>query len=244
MTGTSLDYRWRSAARTETGKVRARNEDAFLDCPEKGLWVVADGMGGHQNGALASRLVVEQLAELTDGDLGERLLSMRRCLHDLNRRLAQELTVTADRPDPVIGSTVVALLMEDDRAACVWAGDSRCYLWRGSRLYQLSRDHSLLQALIDEQNLSPEQAARHPSAHALTRAIGACEQLVLEVLEFDVQPGDTLLLCSDGLYKGLSPDDLSAALNSTSPTLALRRLFDHALDGPARDNLSAVVIRR
>ena len=240
----SLAQDWRSAARTDIGKVRVRNEDAFLDLPEQGLWAVADGMGGHHNGALASRLIVEQLAELPEGSLAERLASLRRCLHDLNRRLGQEMTVIADRPDPVTGSTVVALLMEADRAACVWAGDSRCYLWRRGRLYQLSRDHSLLQQLIDEQNLSPQEAARHPAAHALTRAIGASEQLVLDILEFDVYPGDTLLLCSDGLYQSLSPDALGTALNSPSTTLALQRLFDQVMDGPARDNLSAVVVRR
>ncbi|MCQ4242948.1 PP2C family protein-serine/threonine phosphatase [Stutzerimonas stutzeri] len=235
---------WRSAARTDTGKVRARNEDAFLALPEQGMWVVADGMGGHQNGALASRLIVEQLAEPSGGDLPQRLDELRKRLHALNRRLGQELTVTAAHPDPVIGSTVVALLIEGDRAACVWAGDSRCYLWRGSRLYQLSRDHSLLQQLIDEQQLSPSEAARHPAAHALTRAIGASDELKLEILELDVLPGDAFLLCSDGLYQGVSVDDLGAALNLPSPQLTLNRLFQQALDGPARDNLSAVVIRR
>lgn len=235
---------WRSAARTEVGKVRARNEDAFLAMPEQGLWVVADGMGGHQNGALASRLIVEQLAEPSAGDLPQRLAELRKRLHGVNRRLGQELTVTAAQPDPVIGSTVVALLIEDDRAACIWAGDSRCYLWRGCRLYQLSRDHSLLQQLIDEQQLSPAEAARHPAAHALTRAIGASEELKLEILELDILPGDAFLLCSDGLYQGLSADQLGAALNLPSPQLTLNRLFQQALDGPARDNLSAVVIRR
>ncbi len=101
-----------------------------------------------------------------------------------------------------------------------------------------------MQQLIDEQALSPQQAARHPAAHALTRAIGAGEQLVLDILEFDVHPGDTLLLCSDGLYQSLTPDSLGAALDAPSPSLALQRLFDAVLDGPARDNLSAVVIRR
>lgn len=245
MNGTpSRTVNWRSAARTDRGKVRARNEDAFLDLPDQGLWVVADGMGGHHNGALASRLIVEQLAELPKGSLAERLVSLRRCLHELNRRLGQELTITADRPDPVIGSTVVALLMEGERAACVWAGDSRCYLWRSSRLYQLSRDHSLLRQLIDEQKLSPQEAARHPAAQALTRAVGASEQLELDILEFDVHPGDTLLLCSDGLYQNLTPDSLGAALNSSSAGLALQRLFDQTMNGPARDNLTAVVVRR
>jgi serine/threonine-protein phosphatase Stp1 len=236
---------WRSAARTDTGKVRARNEDAFLDLAEQGLWVVADGMGGHQNGALASRLIVESLAELpTTGTLAQRSGLLRQSLHEVNRRLGVELTVTAERPDTLIGSTVVALLMEAERAVCIWAGDSRCYLWRASRLYQLSRDHSLLQELIDEQQLSPAQAAKHPAAHALTRAIGASEELKLDILEFDCLPGDTFLLCSDGLYQGLSSDALSAALNLPSPQMVVQRLFQQVLDGPARDNLSAVVVRR
>ncbi|RIA35184.1 serine/threonine-protein phosphatase Stp1 [Ectopseudomonas oleovorans] len=235
---------WRSAARTDTGKVRARNEDAFLALPEQGLWVVADGMGGHQNGALASRLIVEHLAELPEGSLEQRLIELRQCLHRLNHRLGQELTVTAERTDTVIGSTVVALLLEGERAVCVWAGDSRCYLWRASRLYQLSRDHSLVQQLIDEQGLAPQEAARHPAAHALTRAIGASETLQLDILELDVLPGDVFLLCSDGLYQGVPADELGACLNLPSPHLAVERLFQRALDGPARDNLSAVVIRR
>lgn len=235
---------WRSAARTDTGKVRARNEDAFLALPEQGLWVVADGMGGHQNGALASRLIVEHLAELPEGSLDQRLAELRQCLHRLNHRLGQELTVTAERTDTVIGSTVVALLLEGERAVCVWAGDSRCYLWRASRLYQLSRDHSLVQQLIDEQGLAPQEAARHPAAHALTRAIGASESLQLDILELDVLPGDVFLLCSDGLYQGVPADELGACLNLPSPHLAVERLFQRALDGPARDNLSAVVIRR
>ena len=241
---TAVANAWRSAARTDTGKVRARNEDAFLALPEQGLWVVADGMGGHQNGALASRLIVEQLAELPEGSLDQRLVELRQCLHRLNHRLGQELTVTADRTDTVIGSTVVALLLDGDRAACVWAGDSRCYLWRGSRLYQLSRDHSLVQQLIDEQGLAPHEAARHPAANALTRAIGASETLQLDILELDVLPGDVFLLCSDGLYQGVSADELGACLNLPSPHLAVERLFQRVLDGPARDNLSAVVIRR
>lgn len=241
---TAVVNAWRSAARTDTGKVRARNEDAFLALPEQGLWVVADGMGGHQNGALASRLIVEQLAELPEGSLDQRLVELRQCLHRLNHRLGQELTVTADRTDTVIGSTVVALLLDGDRAACVWAGDSRCYLWRGARLYQLSRDHSLVQQLIDEQGLAPHEAARHPAANALTRAIGASETLQLDILELDVLPGDVFLLCSDGLYQGVSADELGACLNLPSPHLAVERLFQRVLDGPARDNLSAVVIRR
>lgn len=236
---------WRSAARTDPGKVRARNEDAFLDCPQQGLWAVADGMGGHQGGDIASQLIVASLAELpVQDDFDERLNGIRQCLHWLNRRLGQELTVTAGRHDSIMGSTVVALLLEGNRAACIWAGDSRCYLWRGQRLYQLSKDHSLQQQLIDEQNMSVEDARAHPSAHALTRAVGAAEQLTLEVLELEVYPGDAFLLCSDGLYQGLTSDAIGNALSLAVPRVALERLFDAALRGSARDNLTAVVIRQ
>lgn len=236
---------WRSAARTDPGKVRARNEDAFLYCPEQGLWVVADGMGGHQRGDVASQLIVASLAELpAQGGFDERVKGLRQCLHWLNRRLGQELTVTAERHDSIMGSTVVALLLEGNRAACIWAGDSRCYLWRGQRLYQLSRDHSLQQQLIDEQQMSVEQARAHPAANALTRAVGASEQLTLEVLELQVYPGDAFLLCSDGLYQGLSSDALGNALSLASPHVALQRLLDGALRGSARDNMTAVVIRQ
>jgi len=237
--------RWRSAARTDAGKVRSRNEDAFLDSPRQGLWVVADGMGGHQGGDIASQLIVASLAELpVQADFDARLTGIRQCLHWLNRRLGQELTVVAGRSDSIMGSTVVALLVEGNRAACVWAGDSRCYLWRGQRLYQLSRDHSLQQQLIDEQQMSAEQAKAHPSAHALTRAVGASEQLTLDVLELETCPGDAFLLCSDGLYQSLSTDALGHALNLPAPQLALERLFAGALRGEARDNLTAVVIRQ
>ncbi|MNF24138.1 Serine/threonine phosphatase stp [compost metagenome] len=236
---------WHSAARTEAGKVRRRNEDAFLDRPEQGLWAVADGMGGHHNGALASRLIVEELARLpADGSLDQRVEQLRACLGSLNGRFGQQATVNPQGQRDPMGSTVVALLMDANRALCAWAGDSRCYLWRRSRLYQLSRDHSLARQLIEEQRMSPEQAALHPAARALTRAVGANRQLALEILEFPVLPGDTLLLCSDGLYQGLTPDALGAALNLPSSGLAITRLFDEALLGPAHDNLCAVVVRR
>lgn len=236
---------WRSAARTDAGKVRSRNEDAFLDCPKQGFWVVADGMGGHQAGDVASQLIVASLAELpVQADFDARLTDIRQCLHWLNRRMGQELTVTAGRHDSIMGSTVVALLMQGKRAACIWAGDSRCYLWRDQRLYQLSKDHSFQQQLMDEKNYSAERASKHPSAQALTRAVGAAELLILDVLELEVYAGDVFLLCSDGLYQGLVVDDLGHALDLAAPQVAVQRLFDIALRGTARDNLTAVVIRQ
>lgn len=236
---------WSSAGRSDTGKVRARNEDAFLDQPQQGLWVVADGMGGHQAGDLASRLIVESLAELPTGlDFEDRLDAVRDCLHRINRHLSLGLTLTGETQDLLVGSTVVALLAEGSQVACLWAGDSRCYLLRGRQLFQLSRDHSLLQQLVAERGMSPAEAAQQPGAHALTRAVGAAEELQLDILELESLPGDVFLLCSDGLYQDLDHDLLTAALLRPSPQLALQRLFELALAGPARDNLSAVVINR
>jgi serine/threonine-protein phosphatase Stp1 len=231
---------WQSAARTDRGKVRTRNEDAVLALPERGLWLVADGMGGHQNGALASRLIVEEIAELpAGGNLDDRLLDVHDCLYCVNRLLAYEITMTADKPDSIMGM----LIVQGERGICIWAGDSRCYLWRSGKLYQLARDHCLMQELIHEQQLSPADAASHPSARALTRAVGASDELMLDIVDFTIYPGDTLMLCSDGLYQDLTRDDISDALSLESTERALQRLFRQALGGPARDNISAIVIR-
>jgi serine/threonine-protein phosphatase Stp1 len=202
-------------------------------------------MGGHSGGDIASQLIVANLAELPLlQDFDERSKAVRQCLHWTNRRLSQELTVTTARHPAIMGSTVVALLLEGNRGACIWAGDSRCYLWRGRRLYQLSKDHSLQQQLIDKQHISIEQACAHPAAKALTRAVGAAQELTLDVLELEVKPGDTFLLCSDGLYQDLSSEALGSALSLASLPRVLERLFEDVLCGAARDNVTAVVIRQ
>jgi serine/threonine-protein phosphatase Stp1 len=234
---------WRSAARSHPGKVRPRNEDAFIECPQQGLWAVADGMGGHKRGDIASQMIASCLADLpVRKDFDERLKGVSQCLHWLNRRFGQELTVIAGRQDEIIGSTVVALLVDGNRAACVWAGDSRCYLWRDRRLYQLTKDHSLMQQLIDHQQMGAGQARTQRHADALTRAVGASQVLALEVLELVVYPADVFLLCSDGLYKSLNSHGIGCALGLGTPSLAITRLFEEVLCGPATDNLTGVVI--
>lgn len=241
----SLEHsRWRSAGRTAQGKMRARNEDAFLDCPQRGCWAVADGMGGHQAGDVASQWVVDSLASLPgQGNLDQRTEAVRQSLRGLDSQLGQARARSADGLAGIMGSTVVALLLEDRRAACIWAGDSRCYLWRGQRLYQLSRDHSLQQQLMDKRHLSLEQAQAHPGARALTRAIGAHQPLSLEVLELRTHPGDVFLLCSDGVYQGLSHDELGRVMSVGTPRQVVDRVFSHVLRGPARDDFTAVVVQ-
>lgn len=236
---------WQSAARSETGKVRRHNEDALLSAASQGLWAIADGMGGHANGALASRCVIEGLAALRlKGSLPERIAQVRNLLKELNRRLGQDLTLAADQPDPVMGSTVVVLLIQGNRAACLWAGDSRCYLWRDRQLFQLTRDHSLAQQLVETCQLSSGQAALHPASHALTRAVGAAAELELDVVEFEVLRDDRFLLCSDGIHQASPPAVLGVALEAATPARAVDLLVDFVMQGPARDNLSALVIRQ
>ena len=221
--------------------MRERNEDAFLDYPAQGVWVVADGMGGHQSGDVASQLIVSRIAALNShARLEARAQALRQCVLDVHQQLGE--LAAGDGRSSVIGSTVVALMIEGPRAICMWAGDSRCYLWRQQRLYQLSRDHTLLQRLLDEQKISPQQALRHPQAQALTRAVGTREKLHLDVVELNVQQNDVFLLCSDGLHQALDHSTLGHALNMASPYAALSTMFDITLSGAAVDNLTAVVI--
>lgn len=229
-----------SAGRTDQGKVRERNEDAFLDHPTQGIWVVADGMGGHRHGDIASQLIVRSIARVGYVSLENRVHALRQCLLDIHCKLGVE--GAAHGRFSAIGSTVVALMIEEQRAACLWAGDSRCYLWREQQLYQLSRDHTLLQRLLDEEHMSPEQAAQHPQAQALTRAVGGNNDLALDVIELNIQKNDVFLLCSDGLHQALDHSVLGNALNMKSPQTALSLLFETALRGTAGDNMTAVVI--
>ncbi|MGY2374114.1 PP2C family protein-serine/threonine phosphatase [Pseudomonas sp. SDO524_S393] len=229
---------WSSAGRTQRGRLRARNEDAFFDGPQHGCWAVADGMGGHLDGDVASQRVVASLAALPEQpSFDRRIEAVLHCLQRLNSCLS------LDRADGTTGSTVVALLLEGARAACLWAGDSRCYLWRERCLYQLSRDHSLARQLMEQQHLSRQQAQAHANARALTRAVGAHASLRLEILELSTRPGDVFLLCSDGLYQGLSHAQLGAALEKGGPQQVLEHLFNRVLRGAAPDDLTAVVVQ-
>jgi protein phosphatase len=142
----TTEFGWTSAARSDTGCVRQINEDAVLDCPERGLWAVADGMGGHAVGDLASRMVIETLSQVTDADdgLAGVIEQARKRLLDANAMLREE---AARRQVARIGSTVVMLAARDGACAYLWAGDSRIYLLRRGRLVQLTRDHSHVEEL-------------------------------------------------------------------------------------------------
>jgi serine/threonine protein phosphatase PrpC len=233
--------RFRSAARTDAGAVRTHNEDGFLDRPEARLWAVADGMGGHQDGAAASRLVTDALGGLGSFGSGYAFLTgVSDALTAANQALVARAARFSD--GGVIGATVVALLVEEGHAACVWAGDSRAYHLDSGGLRRLTRDHSLLQELVDSGALSPEAAAVDRRANIVTRAVGAAAELELDRAFAAVAPGDRFLLCSDGLTGMVADEEIAEALKASDPDASADLLLALALGRGATDNVTLVVI--
>jgi protein phosphatase len=239
--GEEAQLRWTSAARTDIGLVRSNNEDMVLDRPERRMWAVADGMGGHAYGEVASRMTVEALDALPPGEpLQQAVAQARACLLAVNLALVAE---AAARHVPVIGTTLVLLLASGRSGACVWAGDSRIYLCRGGSLHQLTRDHNQFEELQARNHLSPADALAYPGASMITRALGAATALELEEIQVQVSDGDMFLLCSDGLSNAVSLDAMFGALVGRSCVQAADTLVELALTAGGRDNISVVVVR-
>lgn len=229
-----------SAARTHPGRVRTRNEDAMLDRGEIGLWAVADGMGGHSRGDWASAQVVRHLSAIEPPTSAQQFLrEVRERIHLAHDEICAQAENNGGAG--VIGCTVVALMAFGRHFACLWAGDSRLYRWRQGRLEQISRDHSRVQEMIDANLLSPAEAMAHPQANVITRAVGVAE-LELATLTDRVEPDDVMLLCTDGLDKMMSDDEIGECLAGNDPTMAADALIDRALERGGRDNVTVVVV--
>ncbi len=238
-------FDWLSHGLSHPGNIRSYNEDTYLCQPSKGLWAVADGMGGHHAGDVASRAVVESLAAVAPcHGLPELIKS---CCASLQAANAQLQASDADGQNRLCGSTAAVLLTYGRRGAVVWAGDSRVY--RLSRcagraeLTQLTQDHSKVAALVRQGQLTEAEAERHPDANMITRAIGVRPALELDVQEFDIDEGDTYLLCSDGLTRYVSAPELATHLAGASVPLIADALVAATLATAARDNVTVVVAR-
>ncbi len=232
---------YRSWAATHCGVVRTHNEDGYVNRPDLGLWAVADGAGGHHAGEVASAQVVEALHGVRPGlTAGEILIEVRTRLNQTHTQLRAE--GEARGAGSVVATTVVVVMARDDHYACLWAGDSRAYLLRDGVLSQITRDHSLVQSLIDTGTISAEAAATHPHANVITRALGAdLDVFELERCTGRLLPGDRLMLCSDGLSKTLSSADMAQLLTADEDALA-ERLILAALAAEVDDNVTAVTI--
>lgn len=234
-------FRWGSASCSHVGLVRDINEDACLEQSARGLWAVADGMGGHTLGDFASRLVVETLERAPASEQLETFVAtVKQGLQAANRQLCQE---AIQRDVQVIGSTVVVLLARERQVAYLWAGDSRIYLYRKGRLISLSRDHSQVEELKSQGSITPEEALHHPARHLITRAVGAQDELEVDAGTLEARDEDMFLLCSDGLSNEVGDEEIGSALASGNCRQAAEVLVDSALRHGGRDNISAVVVR-
>lgn len=232
---------WSSASRTDVGCVRALNEDACLDQPQRGLWAVADGMGGHTAGDLASGMIVRALGALAvPSALTSFSATARGTLQTVNHQLREE---AARRGVRMIGSTVAVLMAKGREFAWLWAGDSRIYLYRDAQLEALTTDHSYVAELQAQGHLSAEAARHHPSQHLITRAVGAADWLDLDEGRIVVRDGDLFLLCSDGLSNEVQAPEMVRALEAGDCQRAADLLVEMALQAGGRDNITAVVVR-
>ncbi len=238
---TESGFQWISAHRTSTGRVRQINEDACLDWPEQGIWVVADGMGGHTAGDFASRLIVDSLKGMDNPDsLGRMVAEVKGSLLQVNRSLRRE---GRRRGDKIIGSTIVALLARGRACAYLWAGDSRIYLYRRGALRQLSRDHSQVEELVEQGILSTREAENNPIANYITRAVGADDGLEVDTEILEPMPNDLFLLCSDGLNKEIGDEEIAGLLGRYPLNQAIDELMNLALERGARDNVTLILVK-
>ena len=231
-----------SISRSHVGHRRKLNEDAVLDSSECLIWAVADGMGGHQAGEVASTMVVEALARIPLADnFNNRVGKALGALEEVNQALI-ELS-QSEYQDRTIGSTVVGLIFGADEYRCFWAGDSRAYLIRGEAIAQLSRDHSLVQDLVDAGMLEADEAENHPNANVVTRAVGASPKLSVDTVGGNLQAGDIFLLASDGLTRLVSAAEILGELTGKSIESAGDRFIELALERGAPDNVSLVIVQ-
>jgi protein phosphatase len=222
------------------GCVRDHNEDSYLVEPQIGLWVVADGMGGHEAGEVASASIVEHLATIgiasSAPDLRARFEDRLNRAHAEIRRISRSRGVT-------IGSTVAALLAMDGRFACLWSGDSRVYLVRDGAISQISRDHTEVQELLDSGAISAAEAENWPRRNVITRAIGVNDDIAIDFQQGETLAGDVFILSTDGLTAHVSDAEIAAAVLSAAPQAACEKLLAMVLERGGTDNVTIVLVK-
>jgi serine/threonine protein phosphatase PrpC len=230
-----------TGAMTHVGKVRQRNEDRFLSMPASGLWAVADGMGGHEDGEYASQTIVDALGEIQPAASAADLLA--RCEQQIVEANARLRDVSRERGGAVLGATIAVLLTFDRHYACVWSGDSRIYVVRGGAITQLSRDHTEVQQLLAQGMITPQEAETWPGKNVVTRAIGVFDQPELELASGPLEAGDAFVICSDGLTQHVKDEEILRYVSSSVVQEACDSLIDLTLERGAVDNVTVVIVR-
>lgn len=245
-----------SAGATDPGRKRANNEDSFLVLDSMRLFAVADGVGGHEGGEVASSITVDTLREVVPDMLaqGDRTppsgasrgtdrepAALRYAVSLANRRI---LEAAAQKPSLAgMGTTLTVLLLSGSRGIVAHLGDSRAYLLRSGRLRQLTEDHSLVAEQVKAGLLTPEQARTSSHRNVITRALGIKDDAAPDLRELALQPGDRFLLCSDGLTEMVGDKEISRVLAKHPPDLAVRKLIDAANTAGGVDNITAVIVK-
>ena len=232
-------------ALTHVGTVRQHNEDAILSHPDAGVWVVADGMGGHQGGDFASQCIIRHMQAACDRYKGNYLVErIRHVLSEANREIYLHSQHMPGQP--IIGSTVVVLALEADNFHCFWSGDSRCYLYRGGEFFQLTKDHSEAEAILAEQgsleHLNDNERIR--ADNTLIHAIGVGEeQAFIEYASGYLYEDDNFYLCSDGINKVYTNDEIARWLQKNAPIETVNKeIVNTAVNTHAPDNLSSIIV--
>lgn len=236
-----LRMAWRSSAFTDPGRQRALNEDALFENAELGVWAVADGMGGHKAGDVASRTIVDSLRRFRATDsLAARIDTLESLILEANADLLHHV----DRPSSkdITGSTVALLTVFPPLAILMWAGDSRIYRLHRDRLERLTEDHTMVHELVRGGHLSAAEAETHPSANIVLRAVGGDANLKLDLEQVEIASGDRFLLCSDGLYKDVGEERIETLMRMPDIHECNHRLRQAALDGGGSDNITCILV--
>lgn len=234
-------FRIDSEGRTDVGRVRKLNEDSLLVRPDLGLWVVADGMGGHDAGDFASQTVVNELGELSRATSARGMLSaMEARIIAANATLQREAASRGE--NSMIGCTLASLVIFEDAFACVWSGDSRVYRIRHGQLEQITKDHTEAQELIDHGTLTPEEAKTWPRKNVITKAIGVFEEPELEMIQGRIEDGDMFVICSDGLTEHVEDPEILQSATLYPLSNMVDHLVDTTLDRGAKDNVTVISI--
>lgn len=237
----SSEFQWKTASFTDVGVIRTINEDSYMTNDDQAHWVVADGMGGHSAGDVASQAVVKALHELEQRPLFSDFVDdIEDCLVEINHQLLQ----LADKDNSVVGTTVVGFALRQSHCLYYWVGDSRLYRLRGGKLLQLSIDHTYTRELIQNGELTPEQAQDHPQKNVITRAVGGDADLFTD-FEMDViQDGDCFLICSDGVEKKSSEQEVEAIMLKYGDDLdkSGQEIIDLVISRGAPDNVTLILV--
>jgi len=233
---------FKSSATTHVGMVRKVNQDSYAERSDIGVWAVADGMGGHEAGEIASATVTDHVKSLEPNeDIESMLHAVQQCIMAANLQLTQQAALYDSQRVP--GSTVVVLIINGNRGAVVWAGDSRIYRRRDNKVTQITRDHSHVQDLVEQGVILESEAESHPMANVITRAVGISEPLELDSMWLDVRTDDQFLLCSDGLSRLVTNDELESMMGNRDSEEVTQSLLHTALVRGARDNVTLICVK-